>query len=123
MAVRAVVRATSTLVPVALAALVDATLPPAMMVIPVRSTELMSSLNVRITFVPSVDVAGASVPVVTRVGRMPSTLCAGSIATAVWARSAVMVVLPVAWIVPPLSVSLFAPIAMPFGAESSATTS
>ena len=95
-AVRAVVRATSTLVPVALAAVVGATLPPAMMVIPVRSTELMSSLNVRTTFVPSADVVGASAPVVTSVGRMPSTLCAGSIATATWSRSAVMVVLPVA---------------------------
>ena len=56
----------------------------------------MSSLNVRITFVPSVDVVGASVPVVTSVGRMPSTLCPASIATAPWSRSALTVVLPVA---------------------------
>ena len=119
-AVRAVVRASSTLVPDVLAALVDATSPPAMMVILVRSTELMSSLNVRITFVPSVDVVGASAPVVTSVGRMPSTLCAASIATAAWARSALLVVLPVAVMVPP--VSLFAAIAMPFGAESFSPT-
>ena len=38
-------------------------------------TEPMSSLKVRITFVPSVEVLGALGPVVTRVGRMPSTLC------------------------------------------------
>ena len=88
------------------------------MVILVRSTELMVSLNVRITFVPSVDVLGASLPVVTSVGRMPSTFCPASIATAPWSRSALMVVLPVAVMAPPLSVSLFAPIAMPFGAES-----
>ena len=61
-----------------------------------RLTALMSSLNVRITFVPSVDVVGASGLVVTSVGRMPSTLCPASIATAVWSRSALMVVLPVA---------------------------
>ena len=53
---------------------------------------------------------------------MPSTLWLASIATAAWARSAVMVVLPVAVIVPPLSVSVFAAIAMPFGAESLTTT-
>ena len=119
-AVRAVVRSSSTLVPAALPALVDATLPPAMMVIWVRSTSPMSSLNVRITFVPSVDVVGASAPVVTSVGRMPSTLCAASIATAAWARTALLVVLPVAVMIPP--VSLFAAIAMPFGAESPAPT-
>ena len=61
-----------------------------------RLTALMSSLNVRITSVPSVDVFGASVPVVTSVGRMPSTVWSASIATAVWSRSAVMAVLPVA---------------------------
>ena len=71
---------------------------------------------------PSVDVTGASLPVVTSVGRMPSTFCPASIATAAWARSAVMVVLLVAVIVPPLSVSLFAAIAMPFGAVSFTTT-
>ena len=95
-AVRAVVRASSTLVPAKLAALVDRMSVPDTMVIRVRSTELMSSLNVRITFVPSVDVVGASAPVVTSVGRMPSTLCVASIATAAWARTAVVVVLLVA---------------------------
>ena len=79
----------------------------------------MSSLNVRITFVPSVDVVGAPAPVVTSVGRMASTLCPASIATATWSRSAA-VVLPVAVIVSP--VSLFAAIATPFGAESPAAT-
>ena len=49
---------------------------------------------------------------------MPSTFCPASIATAAWSRLALMVVLPVAVIVPPLSVSLFAAIAMPSGAES-----
>ena len=94
-----------------------------MMVIWVRSTEPMSSLNVRITFVPSVDVVGASAPVVTlSVGLMPSTLCAASITTAAWARTALLVVLPVAVMVPPLRVSLFAAIAMPSGAESYSTT-
>ena len=82
----------------------------------------MSSLNVRRTFVPSVDVLGASLPVVTSVGRMPSTLCPASIATAAWSRSTA-VVLPVAVMAPPLSVSLFAAIATPLGAESPATTS
>ena len=47
-----------------------------------RLKALMSSLNVRITCVPSVDVVGASLPVVTSVGRMPSTFCPASIATA-----------------------------------------
>ena len=71
---------------------------------------------------PSVDVVGASAPVVTSVGRMPSTLWLASIKTAPWSRSALTVVLPVAVMVPPLSVSLFAAIAMPFGAESFSTT-
>ena len=93
---------------------------PALMVILVRSVATMVSLNVRITCVPSVDVVGASVPVVTSVGRMPSTFWLASIATAAWARSALRVVLPVAVMVPP--VSLFAAIAMPFGAESLTTT-
>ena len=66
---------------------------------------------------PSVDVVGASAPVVTSVGRMPSTLCPASIAIAAWSRAALLVVLPVALMVPPLSVSVFAAIAMPFGAE------
>ena len=61
-----------------------------------RSTALMVSLNVRITCVPSVDVVGAAAPVVTSVGRMPSTLCPVSIATTLWVRSALVVVLPVA---------------------------
>ena len=43
---------------------------------------------------PSVDVVGASVPVVTSVGRLPSTLWLVAAATAAWVRSAVMVVLP-----------------------------
>ena len=89
-----------------------------MMTIRVRSTWLKVSLNVRITCVPSFDVVGASAPVVTSVGRMPSTFCPASISTAAWWRSALMVVLPVAVIVPPLSVILFAAIAMPSGAES-----
>ena len=63
---------------------------------PLRLTPPMSSVNVRITCVPSVDVVGASLPVVTSVGRMPSTVCPASIATAVWVRSALVVVLPVA---------------------------
>ena len=65
--------------------------------------EPMVSLNVRITCVPS-------------------TFCPASIATAPWSRSALTVVLPVALMVPPLSVSLFAAIAMPFGAESFTAT-
>ena len=78
-----VLRSSSTLVPATLAALVCATLPPPIpMVILVRSTELRVSLNVRITCVPSVDVVGASAPVVTSVGRLPSTLWLASIATA-----------------------------------------
>ena len=80
----------------------------------------MVSLNVRITCVPSVDVVGASLPAVRSVGRMPSTLCPVWIATTLWVRSALMVVLPVALMVPP--VSLFAAIPMPFGAESPANT-
>ena len=44
----------------------------------------MSSLNTSNTVSPSVDVVGASLPVVTSVGRMPSTLCPASIMTAVW---------------------------------------
>ena len=95
-AVRAVVRVSSTLDPVALAALVAAVTLLAWMVTLVRSAALMSSLNVRITFAPSVDVVGASLPVVTSVGRMPSTLWSASMATAVWSRSALTVVLPVA---------------------------
>ena len=99
-----VLRSSSTLVPAALAALVCATLPPPIaMVILVRSAEPMVSLNVRITCVPS-------------------TFCPASIATAPWSRSALRVVLPVALMVPPLSVSLFAAIAMPFGAESFTAT-
>ena len=73
------------------------------MVILARSAEPMVSLNVRITCVPS-------------------TFCPASIATAPWSRSALRVVLPVALMVPPLSVSLFAAIAMPFGAESFTAT-
>ena len=79
----------------------------------------MASLNTSNTVSPSVDVVGASVPVVTSVGRMPSTLCEASIMTAVWVRSAA-VVLPVAVMVPP--VSLFASISTPFGAESPTNT-
>ena len=120
MGFRATVRSSSTLVPVALAALVVRGSVPDMMVTRVRSAAPMSSLKVRITFVPSREVVGASVPVVTRVGRMPSTLCAGSIRTAAWSRLALRVVLPVAVMVPP--VSLFAAIAMPSGAESPAAT-
>ena len=99
--VRAVVSSSKTLVPVTICPIVDTTLPPALMVILVRSTEPRFSLNVRITFVPSVDVVGASLPVVTSVGRMPSTLCPASIATAAWARSALVVVLLLAVMVPP----------------------
>ena len=97
--VRAVVRVSSTLVPATVRSprsLTRELTLLAWMVILVRSTAPMSSLNVRITFVPSVDVFGASEPVVTSVGRMPSTLCPASIATAVWSRSAVATVLPVA---------------------------
>ena len=95
-AVRAVVRVSSTLSPAALAALVAAVTLLAWMVIRLRATELMVSLNVRITFVSSVDVVGASLPAVRSVGRMPSTLCPVSIDTTLWSRSAVLVVLPVA---------------------------
>ena len=80
------------------------------------------SLKVRMTFVPSVEVSGASLPLVTRVGRMPSTLWPLSAATAAWPRSASMVVEPALWIVPPLRVSLFAPTAMPSGAAWSSAT-
>ena len=66
------------------------------MVMESRLTELRSSLNVRITFAPSVVVVGASVPLVTSVGRMPSTLCPASTGTAAWSRSALAVVLPLA---------------------------
>ena len=118
--VRAVVRVSSTVGPATLAALVAAVTLLAWMVMSFRLTPPMSSLNVRITVVPSVDVVGAAVPVVTSVGRMPSTLCPASIMTATWSRSAALVVLPVAVMVPP--VSLFAAIAMPFGAESPTTT-
>ena len=120
MAVRAVARVSSALFPARLSAVVDKVAPLAWMVIKFRLTLLMSSLNVSITVVPSVDVVGASLPVVTSVGRMPSTLCPASIATATWLRSALTVVLPVAVMVPP--VSLFAAIAMPFGAESPGAT-
>ena len=71
---------------------------------------------------PSVDVVGASLPVVTSVGRMPSTLWLASIKTAPWSRSALTVVLPVAVMVPPLSVSLFAAIATPPAATSPTAT-
>ena len=92
-----VLRSSSTVVPAVLAALVCATLPPPIpMVMLNRLTPGTFSLNVRITCVPSVDVVGASLPVVTSVGRMPSTLCPASIATAAWSRSALLVVLPVA---------------------------
>ena len=94
--VRAVVRVSSTLVPVTLAALVAAVTLSAWMVMSFRLTAPMSSLNTSNTVSPSVDVVGASLPVVTSVGRMPSTVCPASRATAVWSRSAVMVVLPVA---------------------------
>ena len=118
-----VLRSSSTSVPTTLAALVTATLPPPIpMVILVRSTEPRFSLNVRITCVPSVDVVGASLPVVTSVGRMPSTLWLASIKTAPWSRSALTVVLPVAVMVPPLSVSLFAAIATPPAATSPTAT-
>ena len=120
-AVRAVVRVSVTLVPVTLAAVVVTVTPLAWMVMLVRRTALRRvSLNVRITCVPSVDVVGASLPVVTSVGRMPSTLWSSSIATAAWSRSAVAVVLPVAVMAPPVSV--FAAIATPFWAESPSTT-
>ena len=118
--VRAVVRVIWTLVPATLAIVVDRVTLLAWMVIRLRATELMVSLNARNTASPSVDVVGASVPVVRSVGRMPSTLWSAAIATNVWSRSAFMVVLPVALMVPP--VSLFAAIATPFGAESPTAT-
>ena len=92
-------------------------------VILVRSTEPMSSLKVRITFVPSADVRGALRPVATSVGFTPSTLCAACAATVVWVRLASEVVLPAARIVPPFSASVFPLIATPAGAASFAATS
>ena len=55
---------------------------PDFTVILVRSTVPMNSLKKRMIFVPSVDVVGALLPVVTSVGRMPSTLWSASIPTA-----------------------------------------
>ena len=55
----------------------------------------MSSLNVRITFVPSPDVLGESSPVVTSVGRMPSTKWPDWRPSAKWVSVAALVVLPV----------------------------
>ena len=117
--VRAVVRVSSTLVPVVNDPAGAAVTLSAWMVIRLRVTELMVSLKIRITVVPSVDVVGASLPVVTSVGRMPSTLCEASMATATWSRST-LVVLPVAVMVPP--VSLFAEIATPPAATSPTAT-
>ena len=84
--------------------------------------EPMSSLKVRITFVPSVEVLGALGPVVTRVGRMPSTLCPD------WASNpkttiVVSTVVPVPRTVPPFSVNPLGLIPTPAGAVSSSTTS
>ena len=71
--VSAVVSVSSTVGPTILSPLVGrATLLPSM-VIRLGVTLPMVSLNVRITCVPSVDVVGALAPVVTSVGRMPST--------------------------------------------------
>ena len=66
------------------------------------------SLKVRMTWVPSMEVAALD-----RVGRTPSTVWALSAATAVWSRTASMVVEPAFRIVPPFRVSLFAPTAIP----------
>ena len=77
------------------------------------------------TFVPAALFSATSRVVLAawKAGRALGTiLCAASIATAAWSRTALLVVLPVAVMVPPLSVSLSAAIAMPFGAESPITT-
>ena len=110
------------MVPVAIAALVAAVAPLARMVMSVRVTETMVSLNVRITFVPSVEVVGASAPVMTSVGRMPSTRWFREAGTATWSRTASRLVSAVALIVPPLASSLFAAIEMPSASSSLAAT-
>ena len=64
-------------------------------------------------FVPSVEVFGALSPVVTSVGRMPSTLWFAEAATAAWSRTASGLSPAVALIVPLLRVSLLAAIDRP----------
>ena len=72
---------------------------------------------------PSGVVLGAFVPLVTSVGRTPSTLWVASAATAACAMKASLVVEPFLRIVPPFSSSSFAAISMPSSSESfSATT-
>ena len=90
---------------------------PFFTVILLLSTVPMASLKVRTTFVRSPEAFAAD-----SVGFTPSTLCPESIVTASWVRSALTVVEPASLIVPLLSVSLFAAIAMPFGAELFSTT-
>ena len=80
------------------------------------------SLKVRMTFVPSVEVSGASLPLVNRAGRTPSTLWAGCADTAAWTRKASVLRSPAFVIVPPFRVSLATPTAMPSGAASSSAT-
>ena len=90
---------------------------------PVRLvTGLMLSLKVMWISVPSTEVSGLFAPVVMRVGRMPSILSPASGPTSSWVRMASTVVLPVCLMVPPLSVSLFAPILSPTDVLSFSTT-
>ena len=76
-----------------------------------------ASLKVRMTFVPSVEVAPLD-----RVGRTPSTLWAGCADTAAWTRKASVLRSPAFVIVPPFRVSLATSTAMPSGAASSSAT-
>ena len=71
------IRSSSTVVPFTLPSLVSTVVvvPAIRRVILLRSSELTLSLNVRMIFEPLVEVLGALEPVVTRVGRMASTLC------------------------------------------------
>ena len=82
----------------------------------------MFSLKVRMIFVPSVEVFGALSPVVTSVGRMPSTLWLAEAATAAWVRTASGLAPAVALIVPPLASSLLAAMERPSVSASFAAT-
>ena len=112
--VMVLVSVSSTLLPDTVCAFVDAVLELTSTSILLRSTALMFSLNVRMIFVPSADVVGASLPVVMSVGRTPSTLWPVSRATASWSRTAVTTLSLAVLMVPPLRLSWFDPIPTPF---------
>ena len=81
------------------------------------SVLLRSSLNLRNAWVPSIEILGASAPVVMSVGLMPSTLCDALTATSAWPRKALSVVLLSLRMVPPLSARLLALTPTPSGAS------